>query len=251
VVVINETLARRYWPNDDPISKRFKLGGGAGPGTVTVVGIVADVKQSSLAATPEREMYLAHTQFRFWGGGSILRSLSLVLRTTGEPTALIRSVRSEVATLDSQLPLGQFRTMEEVRGESVSQPRFLMFLFSAFSVVALSIAVIGIYGVIAYGVAQRRKEIGIRVALGARPSTVAGMVVRQGMVLAAVGIAAGLALALLLTRFLASFLFSVTPTDPLTLGLVAAALAAAALAASYIPAVRATRTDPVEVLRAD
>jgi predicted permease len=251
VVVINETLAKRYWPNDDPIGKRFKLGGRAGPGMVTVVGIVADVKQSSLAATPEREMYLAHTQFRFWGGGSILRSLSLVLRTTGEPTALIRSVRSEVAALDAQLPLGQFRTMEEVRGESVSQPRFLMFLFSAFSVVALSIAVIGIYGVIAYGVAQRRKEIGIRVALGARPSTVAGMVVRQGMALAVLGIAAGLVLALLLTRFLASFLFSVTPTDPLTLGLVAAALAAAALAASYIPAVRATRTDLVEVLRAD
>ena len=196
-------------------------------------------------------MYLAHTQFRFWGGGSILRSLSLVLRTTGEPTALIRSVRSAVATLDSQLPLGQFRTMEEVRGESVSQPRFLMFVFSAFSVVALSIAVIGIYGVIAYGVAQRRKEIGIRVALGARPATVAGMVVRQGMVLAGLGIAAGLGLALLLTRFLASFLFSVTPTDPLTLALVVAALAAAALAATYIPAVRATRTDPVEVLRAD
>ena len=251
VVVINETLAKRYWPDDDPIGKRFKLGGGAGPGMVTVVGIVADVKQLSLAATSEREMYLAHTQFRFWGGGSILRSLSLVLRTTGEPTALIRSVRSEVATLDSQLPLGQFRTMEEVRGESVSQPRFLMFLFSAFSVVALSIAVIGIYGVIAYSVAQRRKEIGIRIALGARPSTVAGMVVRQGMALTALGIAAGLALALLLTRFLASFLFSVTPTDPLTLGLVVAALAASALAATYIPAVRATRTDPVEVLRAD
>ena len=251
VVVINETLAKRYWPNDYPIGKRFKLGGGAGPGMVTVVGIVADVKQSSLAASPEREMYLAHTQFRFWGGGSILRSLSLVLRTTGEPTALIRSVRSEVATLDSKpLPSGQFRTMEEVRGESVSQPRFLMFLFSAFSLVALSIAVIGIDGVIAYGVAQRRKEIGIRVALGARPSTVAGMVVRQGMTLAALGIGAGLALAVMLTRFLASFLFSVTPTDPLTLCAVVVALTAAALAVTRIPAIRATRTDPVEVLRA-
>jgi predicted permease len=251
VVVINEALARAYWPNDDAIGKRFTLGGGAGPGMVTVVGIVGDVKQSSLASVSEREMYLAHTQFRFWGGGSILRSLSLVLRTTGEPTSLIRSVRREVAAVDPQLPLGRFRTMEEVRGESVSQPRFLVFLFSAFSIVALSIAVIGIYGVIAYGVAQRRKEIGIRVALGARPAAVAGMVVRQGMGLAAVGIAAGLALALVLTRFLSSFLFSVTPTDPLTLGAVVAALAVAALAASYIPAVRATRTDPVEVLRAD
>ena len=126
-----------------------------------------------------------------------------------------------------------------------------MVLFSVFSIVALSIAVIGIYGVIAYGVAQRRKEIGIRVALGARPASVAGMVVRQGMALAAVGIAAGLALAFMLTRFLSRFLFSVTATDPITLGGVAALLAAAALAASYIPARRATRTDPVEVLRAD
>ena len=252
VVVINETLAKKYWPNADPIGKRFKLGGGAGPGMVTVVGIVADVRQSSLAATPEGEMYLAHPQFRFWGGGNrILRSLSLVLRTTGDPAAMTRAVRGEVSALDSQLPLGQFRTMEDVRGESVSQPRFLVFLFSTFSVVALAIAVIGIYGVIAYGVAQRRKEIGIRVALGARPSAVAAMVVRQGLGLAGVGIVVGLGLALALTRFLSRFLFSVTPTDPVTLMGVAAALGVAALLASYVPALRATRTDPVEVLRAD
>jgi hypothetical protein len=130
VVVINETLTKKYWPADDPIGKRFTLGGGAGPGMVTIVGIVADVRQSSLAATPEAEMYLAHTQFRFWGGGGILSSLSLVLRTTGEPSALSRVVRGEIASVDPQLPVGEFRTMEQVRGESVSQPRFLMFLFS-------------------------------------------------------------------------------------------------------------------------
>jgi putative ABC transport system permease protein len=251
VVVINEALVRKYWPDDDPIGKRFKLGGGAGPGMVTVVGIVADVKQASLAASPEGEMYLAHSQFRFWGGGDVMRSLNLVLRTTGEPSSLARAVRAEIASLDAQLPLGLFRTMEDVRGASVSQPRFLMFLFSTFSLVALAIAVIGIYGVIAYGVAQRRKEIGIRVALGARPSSVAGMVVRQGMGLAAVGIVAGLVLAFGLTRFLASFLFAVTPTDPITMTLVAGTLAVAALAASYVPARRATRTNPVEALRGD
>ena len=168
-----------------------------------------------------------------------------------EGATLTRAVRGEVAALDAQLPVGQFRTMEEVRGESVSQPRFLMFLFSTFSIVALAIAVIGIYGVIAYGVAQRRKEIGIRVALGAKPSSVAGMVVRQGMALAGVGIVAGLVLAFGLTRFLSSFLFAVTPTDPITMVLVAATLAIAALAASYVPALRATRTNPVEVLRGD
>ena len=181
----------------------------------------------------------------------MLRSLSLVVRTSGEPSALTRAVRAEVAALDPQLPVGTFRTMEQVRGESVSQPRFLMFLFSLFSVVSLAIAVIGIYGVIAYGVAQRRKEIGIRVALGARPATVAGMVVRQGMLLATLGIALGLAMALALTRFLSGFLFSVTPTDPITLVVVMVTLAAAALAATYAPALRATRTDPVEVLRSE
>jgi putative ABC transport system permease protein len=153
--------------------------------------------------------------------------------------------------VDPQLPVGEFRTMEQVRGESVSQPRFLMFLFSTFSMVALAIAVIGIYGVIAYGVAQRRKEIGIRVALGARPSSVAAMVVRQGVVLAAAGIVVGLVLAFALTRFLAGFLFAVTPTDPITMVVVVASLAVAALLASFIPARRATRTDPAAVLRAD
>jgi len=251
VVVINQALATKYWAGEDPIGKRFILGGRAGPGEVTIVGIVGDVRHASLASAPEPEMYLAHTQFRFWGGGGMLRSLSLVVRTAAEPSALTRAVRAEVAAFDPQLPLGTFRTMEEVRGESVSQPRFLMFLFSVFSIVSLAIAVIGIYGVIAYGVAQRRKEIGIRVALGARPSTVAAMVVRQGMFLAVVGIALGLVMAFALTRFLGSFLFSVTPTDPITLGAVTLSLAAAALAATYVPALRATRTDPVEVLRAE
>ena len=251
VVVINQALANKYWAGEAPIGKRFILGGRAGPGEVTIVGIVGDVRHASLASAPEPEMYLAHTQFRFWGGGGILRSLSLVVRTAAEPSTLTRAVRAEVAAFDPQLPLGTFRTMEEVRGESVSQPRFLMFLFSVFSIVSLAIAVVGIYGVIAYGVAQRRKEIGIRVALGARPSTVAGMVVRQGMGLAVLGIALGLLMAFALTRFLSSFLFSVTPTDPITLGTVTLSLAAAALAATYVPALRATRTDPVEVLRAE
>ena len=251
VVVINQALANKYWAGEDPLGKRFILGGRAGPGEVTIVGVVGDVRHASLASAPEPEMYLAHTQFRFWGGGGMLRALSLVVRTSGEPSALTRAVRAEVAALDPQLPLGTFRTMEQVRGESVSQPRFLMFLFSVFSIISLAIAIIGIYGVIAHGVAQRRKEIGIRVALGARPSTVAGMVVRQGMVLAAVGIAVGLVMAFAMTRFLSGFLFAVTATDPITLGLVTCSLAAAALAATYVPALRATRTDPVEVLRAE
>jgi predicted permease len=251
VVVINETLAKKYWPNEDPIGQRFTLGGKAGPGMVTIVGIVGDVRQASLASTPEPEMYLAHTQFRFWGGGGILRELTMVVRTVGDPAASSKAVRSEVAAIDPQLPVGDLRTMEQLRGESVSQPRFLMFLFSAFSTVALAIAVIGIYGVIAYSVAQRRKEIGIRVALGARPSSVAGMVVRQGMGMAAIGIAAGLVLAFGVTRFLSGILFAVTPTDPITLAVVAITLAVAALLACYVPARRATRTDPVEVLRAE
>jgi putative ABC transport system permease protein len=251
VVVINEAMARRYWPGEDPIGKRFTLGGRAGPGLVTIVGVVADVRQASLAATAEPEMYLAHTQFRFWGSGSILRSLDLVVRTAGEPGALARAVRETVASLDRQLAIGTFRTMEDVRGESVARPRFLMLLFSAFSILAFAIAVIGVYGVVAYGVAQRRRELGIRLALGARPSKLAAMVVRNGAALALVGIVSGLAVALAMTRFLSGFLFGVTPNDPATLALVVVTLGGAALVASWLPARRAARTDPVEVLRAE
>jgi len=251
VVVINETTARRYWPNAEPIGARFKLGGGAGPGWVTVVGIAKDVRHSSLRADPEAEMYLAHTQFRFWGGGGPLRSLTVVARGSSDPSPLAAVIRREVAALDPALPVGAVRTMDEVRGESVAAPRFILLLISAFSGVALLVALIGVYGVMAYSVAQRRREIGLRVALGADPRGVVALVLRQGMTPAVAGIAVGVAAGLALTRVLRTLLFQVGPHDPGTVLAVSATVGIVALVACYLPARRAARVDPVVALRAE
>ncbi|HEU4628254.1 MAG TPA: ABC transporter permease [Gemmatimonadaceae bacterium] len=251
VVVINETMAHRYWPDGDAIGRRFKLGGGAAPGWVTVVGVVGDVHQAGLGAPVEAEMYLAHAQFRFWGSGAVLRAMTLVARSDGEPTALAGPLRRTIAAMDPTLPVGTFRTMEELRGESVSRPRLLMLLIVTFALVALVIALAGIYGVIAYGVAQRRREFGVRAALGAQPVSIARLVLGEGLRLTVVGIALGLAGGLALARLLGGLLFQVRPADPATAASVAVAVAAVALLACWVPARRATRVDPTTALRTE
>jgi putative ABC transport system permease protein len=251
VVVINRSLADLYWPGEDPIDRRFTLGGGAGPGTVTVVGIVDDVRHASLAIPPRPEMYLAHAQFRFWNGGSVVRALTLAIHAAGDAAALAPAVREAVRRLDPDLPVSALQTMAEVRGESIARPRFLAVLLVIFSAVALLLAAVGVYGVMSFTVAQRTHEMGIRVALGARPAEVFRMVVAQGMALALGGIALGLAGALALTRTLRALLYDVAPRDPLTLGLVSAALALVALVACWVPARRATGADPLRALRQD
>ncbi|HJR64237.1 MAG TPA: ABC transporter permease [Gemmatimonadaceae bacterium] len=248
-VVITESLARRYWPGEDPIGVRFKLGGEAGPGWVTIVGIVGDVRYQSLGAEPQPEMYLAHAQFRFWHGGTILRAMTLVVRSESDPTRLSGAIRREIRALDPNLPVGTITTMEQVRAESVASSRFVMLLLSIFSGVALAIAAVGIYGVMAYAVAQRTKEIGVRLALGATPGGVMRMVIGQGLVLAAAGVAVGLIAALWLTRLIAGLLFDVSPTDPATIAGVSLMLMAVAFVACYMPARRATRIDPVSAMR--
>ena len=250
VVVINEATARTFWPAGDALGARFTLGGGAGPGVVTVIGIVGDVRQASLSADVQPEIYLAHTQFRFWGAGARpLRSLTLVARTTADPAPLGATLRREIAALDPALPLGELRTMEEVRGASLSGPRFLMLLIASFSAVALLVALIGVYGVMAYSVSQRQREIGVRVALGAAPRSVVGLVLRQGMVPAVAGIALGLAGGLAISRVLRTLLFQVTPGDPTTAIAVSSIVAVVALVACYLPARRAAGVDPVGALR--
>jgi predicted permease len=248
-VVINESLARRYWPGEDPIGVRFKLGGEAGPGWVTIVGIVGDVRYRALDTEPEPEMYLAHSQFRMWHGGTILRAMTLVVRSESDPTGLSGAIRREIRALDANLPIGTITTMEEVRAESVASSRFVMLLLSIFSGVALAIAAVGIYGVMAYAVSLRTKEIGVRLALGATPRRVLRMVIGQGLMLAAGGVALGLLAALWLTRLIAGLLFDVSPSDPATIAGVSAVLMAVALVACYIPARRATRIDPVAAMR--
>ncbi len=251
VVMINEEMARRYWPGEDPLGKRFLLGGGAGPGWVTIIGIVRNVQHNGLDAEVKTQMYMAHEQFRFWGSGSPVYAMNVVVRAAGEPAALTGVVRRTIRSLDPTLPMSAFRVMEDVVSASVSQPRLVMWLLLAFSGLAVLLAAVGIYGILAYAVSERTQEFGIRMALGASSAEVAMLVVKGGIVLVGVGLAMGLTGALLVTRLVQSLLYQVSASDPGTLIGVSLVLGAVALIACYVPARRATRVDPMVSLRAD
>ena len=252
VVVINQAAERQYFPNGTAIGTRFLLGGGAGPGWVTIVGIVNDIRHAALGESPRGEMYLAHRQFRFWNGGGSARTLTLVVKTErGEPEIMAGGVRAAVADVDPTLPLGAFETLEDVAADSVSRPRFALMLLGAFALLALVLAAVGTYGVIAYATSQRAREMSIRMALGARRAQVLRLVVGQGVGLAAIGIAVGSAGALALTRGLSNLLYEVSPGDPITLGAVSVLLFAVTMAACALPARQATRVDPGNALRGD
>ncbi len=248
-VVVNQTMALRYWPAESPLGQRFKLGGGARPDTVTVVGIVADVRQAGLGVTPEPEMYLAHAQFRFWGGGGAVRSLSVVLATRmGAPEAGAL-VRRELHALAPDVPAAPVQSMRDVRAASVAQPRFMMTLLAAIAALAFVISLAGLYGIMAYTVAERRREFGVRMALGASSGDIARLVLREGAAITLAGTAIGVPAALAFGRLLQKFLFDVRPGDPVVLAIVSGALAVVALGAAYGPARRAARADPVAALR--
>jgi predicted permease len=247
VVVISDSAARQYFPNEDPIGKSIKLGWGkGGPARAggRIVGVVGDVKDSGLDEANPPEIYLP---LRQWP----VSQMAVVIRTTTPPAMLAETVRTEVHAVDPTLPLSNVRTLDEIVAKSISQPRFYMTLLAIFAGVALALAGIGIFGVLSYAVAQRTREIGIRMALGARESNVVSLVVRQAMTLALVGVCLGTVAALLLSQTMTRMLFSVKPTDPMTFGAVAAVLIGVALLASYLPARRATRVDPIVALRAE
>jgi putative ABC transport system permease protein len=247
VAVINESMARRYWPNQDALGKRFKWGPADSTRTWhTVVGVVADLKQNNIAADIGPGVYLPIPQMP---QDSSIHGFYLAVRTSSDPAAIVSNLRQIVRSLDPEVPLFQVRTMQDVLSESVAPRRFNMLLLAAFAGLALLLASIGIYGVMSYSVSQYTHEIGIRMALGARAADVLQLIVRQGMALVLIGLAVGAAGALALTRVMASLLFDVKPWDPLTLTSVSMLLAAVAFAASYIPARRATRVDPMIALR--
>jgi len=217
----------------------------------TVIGVVGDVRDTSLMAAPDRAVYRPESATNDTLNGPVHRTMALVARTSGDPTALTREMQRVVHELDPTLPTFQMRTMRAVTEASIARLSFTMLLLGVAAGVTLVLGVVGLYGVIAYIVTLRTRELGVRIALGAQPRSVAAMVTRQGLVLSAVGIGVGLALVVLVGRFLRSMLYEVTPTDPFTLGAAAATLLAFALFASWLPARRAARVDPMEALRAD
>jgi putative ABC transport system permease protein len=251
VVVISEVTADRYWPDEDPIGRRFKLGGEAGPGWVTVVGIVRDVRHDALGARPNPQMYLSHAQFRFWGSGEPVRSLTVVLRAGSSPLTLAPQVRQVVRGLDSELPVFRVQTMEQVLARSVSRARVLAALLAGFSVIALVLAAVGVYGVIAHTVAERRRELAIRVALGARAGQVVWPVVGRGSVLVGAGLAAGAAVTVVAVQGIRAQLYGVRPLDVASLLVVGLGIAAVGLVATWLPARRAAAVDPAIPLRSD
>ena len=251
VVVINRTLARQAWPGEDPIGRRILLGGGDVDSVWrTVVGIVGDVRHRGLTATPRPEMYLPHAQFPA-GTGTAQRTLRIVLRSQGDPAALAGPLRAALAELDPAVPLVDVQTMEQALGAWAAERRLTMILVAAFAALALALGAVGVYGVMAHLVVQRTREIGIRIALGAVPREILALVIGQGAWLAVAGVALGVAGALVASRLLGGLLFEVTPTDPATYAGTALTLLGVAAIAALVPALRATRTDPVEALRSE
>jgi putative ABC transport system permease protein len=241
VAILNETLARRLFPDQDPIGQRVYITNGPELWS-EVVGVVGDTKQNSRGESAQPQVYEPFLQHP-WS------FMTLAIRTSGDPLRLAGAVRQQVLAVDKDQPVADVRSMEESVSKSVGQQRFSLLLFGIFASLALVLAAVGIYGLMAFAVTQRTREIGIRMALGARRSDVLRLILGKGLALTLVGVAAGLAGALGLSRFLQSQLFEVRTTDPATFATVSAVLVAVALLACYIPASRATKVDPLEALR--
>jgi putative ABC transport system permease protein len=249
VVLLTEAAVKQYFPNEEPIGKKITLGWGRGPGTPRaggeVIGIIGDVKEAGLNQADPPQLYLPYRQWPVQG-------MALVLKTSVPPQSVADAARREVYAVDPALPVANVRTLEQVVSRSISQPRFYMTLLAVFAAVALVLAAVGIFGVLSYAVVQRTREIGIRMALGARERSVVGLVVRHAMVMAMAGVAVGSVSAWVLsTSMMSGLLFSTDPRDVVTFSAVAVTLTVVALLAAYLPARRATRVDPIVALRAE
>jgi putative ABC transport system permease protein len=240
-LVVSESMAKRYWPNANPIGEHLVVDMGEDQSPWEIVGIAGDVR-TSLAEEPQPTMYFPYAQFPY-------RYMALTVLTHGDPQSMIENIRNTVLTIDPDQPIYQTRTLAAVIDANLVPWRFSMMLLSVFAAIALVLAAAGIYGVMAYLVAQRTHEVGIRMALGARSGDVLRLVVGDGAKLALLGVFAGLIASVALTRLMAGLLFNVSTTDPLTFCLVACLLVLVALAACYIPARRAAAVDPMVALR--
>jgi predicted permease len=241
-MIINETAARKFWPNEDPIGKHIAVGQGRFDDSAEIVGIVGDTRYGQMNELPQPDTFIPFLQSPRW-------SLLVFARTAVEPASLTSAIRNEVRALDKNLPVYDVKTMHERIGDATARARFSTILLGIFASIALILAAVGIYGVMAYAVTQRTREIGIRIALGAEPRNVVILVMRRAFALTVAGILIGTAAAFMATRVLESLLYEVKPGDPATFAILAAVLGMVALLASYIPARRATRVDPMVALR--
>ena len=241
VVIVNETMARRFWPSESPIGKRLQLGGAKNPYR-EVVGVAKDGKYFLLGEPPTEYLFVPHSQY--YDG-----KMTIIARTSGQPENLAETIRQEVASLDNELPVYGVKTMPKFLDRILSGPKSIAVLATVFGVVALLMAAVGLYGVMSYSVAQRTREVGIRMALGARTGDVLRLVLKEGFILVFAGVVIGLATAALVSRLLESFLYGISTTDALTFATIPFVLAMVALLACYVPARRATKVDPMVALR--
>ena len=249
VVVINDTMASRYWPGEDAIGRQFHMGTDDKP-WLTIVGIAGNVRHNAVVEEGRAEMYLAHAQLPEHIGGAS-RGMTLVVKTEGNPLAIAGPLGDAVRAIDRNLPVSDIRTMDDVAASALAQPRFVTFLLALFAATALTLAAIGIYGTISLLVSERTQEMGIRLALGADRPAILKLVLGQGAILTAIGLVAGLAGAAILTRTLSGMVYGVGTLDPATFIAVPAIFAVIALAACVMPARRAAAVDPITTLRQD
>jgi putative ABC transport system permease protein len=244
VVIINQSMARQFWPDEAPIGKRIRFGEPDAP-WYSIVGIVGDIKHMGLEAQEGSAFYQPYAQKHF----NFLRWLTLVMRTNAEPTSMIAAARSQVQAVDKDQPVYEIATLEQLLSKSIAKPRFYTTLLGSFALLALILGAVGTYGVMSFSVNQRQHEIGIRLALGAGRGDIFKLVVARGLRLALAGVAIGLGGALALTRLMSSLLFGISPTDPVTFVVISLVLIGVALGACFVPARRATKVDPMVALR--
>jgi putative ABC transport system permease protein len=246
VAIVNETMARQYWPGENAIGKRFKLGD---PNDdvpwLTIVGVAGDVRQMGVDEPVKAEMYFPYQQSndQQW-----FAPRDLAIRTSVDPLSLVSVVRNEIHQVDPDQPISDVRTMDQVLGEETASRRLGMTLLTIFAALALLLATLGIYGVLAYFVVQHTQEIGVRMALGAQGRDIVSLVLKKGMRLAVLGVVIGLGASFVLTRLMASLLFGIGTADPVTYATIALLLILVALFACYLPARRATKVDPMVAL---
>jgi putative ABC transport system permease protein len=251
VIVVNETMARKFWPGVRAVGRRLTMGGGNNR-WLTIVGVVADIHHRGLDIEPRPEMYRPHTQFRYGGPEApAVPTMTWAVRTVDDPRAAVSYARAAVRAVDAKLGISDVATMDDVVADSTSDRRLNMLLFVLLGALALVLASVGVYGVVSYSVSQRTHEIGVRMAIGARPNDVVRLMLGEGGRLAVAGVVAGSLVALAAARLIRGLLFEVSATDPITFSAAAAGLLAVALLASYIPARRATRVDPMIALRGE